>query len=686
MVPTRYARSLIPLSLLVLLKSVRADTISVAGNATHSTLTHCGSQCEVAYTIIAVSWDPTISTITAYGAPSDIAASITSYSEYWEEYAPQSVLGTVATDWRAPDFTATCCDDAYYIRSGVTAQYSTNAAAATGDPETCAPTVDVFTGRLVGTAQSSAPTTLPFLQNDCSVSTTIIKSILTQITVVAATPNPPTGTGHGQSTWWDDTDTITIQLPITPTPYFTISPCPFSSQISCEYSVGTMNLEWEQTTITISGNASQLASLEAQVSTSIESQYDWVNASSGWDNSFGATAPCCASSVALDDKVTIDYGGYCPTTILTGYTTILPEAIATFFVQGDLADCNINIGGGIASTKTAVYLEKVTDQEDSGPGRTTTTTSKPPATKESDTLPTSTTPPVITKGTDGTGAPPRTTPRTTTPRIPPPRTTPRQQTTPRLNPPPPVQSSQAQPPPNQSSNPGNVATPSSPNNGGVPIGNNNPQPGQSSVPSNGQATALPDNAGSSTQNGANPVVNPVIPPTLAPQPSLSIISSARPIEVTTTNSAGSQVVISSFTTESAGSAVNIITTDSEGNSFTTRVTFLNPNPTSGNAGITEPGSQSEIGGSAKTTVMTVTTRSGAGIITETLTSVISDGKTNAVGGTTTGGSEGPGPSKSEAAPGSTQSSTNSKAACHGSVSSFSLISVTVITAALLAIL
>ncbi|KAF3928831.1 hypothetical protein AA313_de0208261 [Arthrobotrys entomopaga] len=636
----------------------------------HSTLTHCGSQCEVAYTVIGVVWDPTISTITAYGGQSEADALSTSYSEYWEEYAPESVLGTIATDWRAPDFTATCCDDAWYIRSGVTAQYSINAATATGEPETCAPTQDIFTGRPVGTAQSSAPTTLPFLQNDCSVSTTVIKSVLTQITIVAAPPNPPTGTANGQSTWWDDTDTVTILLPVTPAP-FTISSCPFRSAISCYWSVGTMNLEWDQTTITISGNASQLASLEASVSASIASDFDSVNASSGWGSDIGATAPCCDLSIALDDTVLIDYGGYCPTTVLTGYSTILPSSIAQFFIQGDQADCNINYGGGIASTKTAVFLEKVTDQEDSGPGPTTTT-SKPPATKESDTLPTSTTPPVITKGTDGTGAPPRTTPRTI----------PQQPTISRVNPPPPVQSSQALPPPNQASNPGNVAGPSPSKNGGTPNGNNNPQPGQSSVPSNGQATALPDNASPTTQNGVNPIVNPMVSPTIAPEPSLSIVSTASPIEITTTNAAGSQVVISTFTSVSAGSAVNIITTDSEGNSVTTRVTFLNPTPTGGNPVITESGNQSEGSGSARTTVMTITTRQGAGLITETLTSVISEGKTNSVGegGTTTEASETPGPSGSEAAPGSPQASTTAlNSACHDFVSFFSLISIAILT-------
>ncbi|EPS41575.1 hypothetical protein H072_4527 [Dactylellina haptotyla CBS 200.50] len=565
------------LSLLDTFQPLLAETISVQPNATHSTLSHCGPDCAVAYTVVEVSWAPTVSTLTAYGGPSDVASSSYIYSQYWAQFSPELVLGSVATDWRTPYFTATCCDTAYYIASGVTAQFSTT----TGDPEICTPTEIVFTGQPVGTVQPSAPTSLAFLQHDCGVSTTVIKTVLTQVTISAATPNPPTGTADGQKTWWDDSDTITILVSPTPT-QFTISSCSVGG--NCQWSVGTMNLVWEATTITISGNASELASQEAELSTSVRDTEDWVDATSGWDGGLGATAPCCATSIYLDDDLIIDYDGYCPTTVLTGYNTVLPQDIAYSFIDGDLAHCNINIGGGIASTKTAVYVAKLTADVDGG-----TTTTTPPATKEPDTIPTSTTTSIISKDTEVIHS--TTTPRPTTTR---PRTTSRQQ----QQSPSSGQSSRPQPPispPNQSSNPNNPVNPPATNP------NNNPV-----------NTALPVNTPGDTQNGGAPGVstNLVIPGTLAPQPSLSTIFGTSPIEITTTDAAGSQTVISTFTTVPVGTAVNIITTDSEGNSITTRVTLTNP------AGSVE--------NSSRTTILTVTTRQGTGFTVETVTSIIAD--------------------------------------------------------------
>ncbi|KAF3929084.1 hypothetical protein ABW20_dc0106059 [Dactylellina cionopaga] len=654
-----------------LLRSTLAvTTITIQPNATRTTLSHCGATCTLDYTVVQVSWLPTVSTIFAYGGPSSLAKAISDYSQYWEQYAPQSVLGSVATNYAAPDFTATCCDDAWYISSGVKAHYDTNVATATADPETCAPTDAIFTGRPVGTVQSSAPTDLPFLQHDCSVSTTIIKSVLTQVTIVAATPNPPTGTANGQSTWWGDSDTITIQLPPIPTPYFTISPCPFSGRISCSYSVGTMNLVWEQTTITITGNATDLSSLEADLSTSIEDTGDWVNGSSGWDESLGATVPCCSESIYLDNDVIIDYDGYCPTTVLTGYNTILPQDIAWGFIVGEPANCNVNIGGGIASTKTAVFVAKVTADIDSG------TTTSPPATREPETVPPSTTRPtstIISKETEiieSSKTTPRTTPRTTgrtTPRTTtrrlPPTTTPRGQ----QNQPPPAQSSQSpNPPPNQPPNP----VGSSANNGGnTPPNTNvipNPNSGGTTAPNGGPVnTPVPDSSPintpvpdgttpSNTPNGPgnntpqnNPTPNniPINSQSLAPEPSLSTIFGTSAVAITTTDAAGSQTVISSLTTVPVATAVNVITTDSQGNSVTTRVTFSNPTATAGdsnsstNGPAVEPANVSASSHSSRTTVFTVTTRVGTGMTTETRTSIVVDGETTLGAGTTSAGDE-----------------------------------------------
>ncbi|KAK6354475.1 hypothetical protein TWF730_008875 [Orbilia blumenaviensis] len=652
-------RSLIPLlppSLLVVLElsaiAVATTTFTIQPNDTRSTISHCGPDCDVAYTVVSVTWEPTISTIPVLGNANSVAWSQSMYSEYYAQFSPQLVDGTVATDWRIPDFTATCCDDAWYINSGVTAQYETE----TG--ENCLPTDAVFTGIRVGALQHAVPTDLPFLQHDCEVSTTIVKTVFTRITIMAAPPNPPTATADGQSTWWEDgSNQITIQLPPTPTPFFTISKCEFFGASSCSWSLGTMNLRWEQSTITITGDASELSSLEYEIVTSIENREDWLNATAGWASVLGTSATCCSESVWLDNSVTINYGGWCPTTVLTGYNTILPLSIAWSFIDGDEADCRLNIGGGIASTKTAIYIEKVTADI-----RPPTTTSPPPATKEPDTVPTSTTSSVLTKETEVVDSSSRTTPRTT-PRTTG-RTTPRTTTTRRFTT---MSSRQAQPVQSSQSPSGPPVDPPSSSQGPVNPSDtqpNNPPNTQPNNPLNTQPNNLPNTQSNNPPNTDpnnppntnNPPSNPsqeptglnnlpqtssppnegpgtpVIPGTPAPEPSISTIFTSIPTIITTTNDLGVETTITTFTSTPISTALNVITTDDEGNTITTRITFSNPSitalPADGNNTTDEPVPESQDpvvpGVTSRTTILTLTSRIGSGITVETRTSIIAE--------------------------------------------------------------
>ncbi|KAK6497929.1 hypothetical protein TWF481_012323 [Arthrobotrys musiformis] len=635
---------LLPLALLALLESrmvLATTTITMQPNDTHPAfiLAHCDSDCDINYNVVEVSWESTVSTITAYGDANSVAWTKSMYSQYFAQFSPELVVETtVATDWRNEDFTATCCDDGWYIQSGVTAHYETETL------DECEPTEAVFTGRRVGTVRSAFPTDLPFLEHDCEVSTTVTKTILTQITFITAGANPPTGTADGQKTWWDEgSDEVTILLPPTPTPFFTISKCPFVGASSCSWSVGTMNLRWDQSTITITGDASELSSLESELATSIEGNLDWVNATAGWADNFAESATCCSESIWLDRIVTINYGGWCPTTVLTGYNTILPLSIAYRFVNGTEANCNINIGGGIASTKTAIYIEKVT--ADTGPGSTTT----PPATKEPDTVPTSTTSDV-TKETDVIDSTSQTTPTTTsrttltttsrtTPRTTPHTTAPQRSTT--------TSSRQAQlveSPQSQSSRP--AQSPNSP-----PVSSQGPRetttPNNQPVDSPTQAPNDPPNTQPNNQPSNpsqeppvpsnNPPPNespntPAFPGTPAPEPSISTIFTSIPVVITTTDGSGSQTIITTFTTTPISTAINVITTDDEGNTVTTRVTFSNPSSTevpddgSTTEGPPVPESRTPLspgsGVTSRTIILTLTSRVGSSIIVETKTSIV----------------------------------------------------------------
>ncbi|KAF3920694.1 hypothetical protein ABW21_db0209203 [Orbilia brochopaga] len=544
-------------------------TIDIPPNATQYTLSHCGPTCTVDYTVVELEWASTTTTFTAYGVESDLANTIDSYWQYFNYFAPQSVLGSVISGgYEVPEFTATCCDDAWYISSGVTAIFETNLASATTDASTCQETEALFTGSLVGTSQASPPTDVPFLQHDCGLSTTVTKTILTQVTVVAATPNPPTATGNGQSTWWEDgSDTVTIELDLIPST-FTISPCPFTATVSCSYELPTMDLVWEQTTITISANATDLPALELEIASSIATDGDWVNGTGGaWDPGF-VTETCCEPSVYVVDEATIDYEGWCPTTILTGYTTVLPQSIAYYFVDGDLADCNINVGGdanidhhaGPPNFKGKRFGQESDDQRQNddasyhpkGHHDTSKTAYQLSVTSE------------------------------------------------------PLADDAA-----ESATPGSGAT------SAVDLPVESPSPNSPEAP---QIAPIP----------------------LEPSP-FTILSSS-PILITTTDASGSPTVISTFTEVPIGTAVNVLTTDAEGNLETTRLTVANPSATGVGSNGEETNSQSdqsssEATESARTTIYTVTMRQGSGFVVETQTSTI-PGDLSSNGAETTSPAEG----------------------------------------------
>ncbi|KAF3931287.1 hypothetical protein ABW19_dt0207348 [Dactylella cylindrospora] len=305
-----------------------------------------------------------------------------------------------------------------------------------------------------------------------------------------------------------------------------------------------MDLRWEQTTITLSGNPSQLSSMEADISSSIDNIVDWVNATTGgWDSQNGATETCCGTSILLDDEVTIDYGGWCPTTVLTGYNTVLPQSIAWQFVNGSLADCGYNLGGGIPTTKTAVYVAKVT--EDTSSSQSTT-----PKTSPSSRMPTST--------------PPPNQPTTTS------RTTPRNQNPPATREP--QESPSPRPPTRNPQSPTTVPKDDSQGTSKAPAPIPQGTPASSDTPDAPEGTPVPD-----TIPGASAILRLIGPP--APEPSLSVIVTSLPIFITSTDAAGNPTVITSFTEIPIATAINILTSDSAGNVITTRETAFNPTAT-----------------------------------------------------------------------------------------------------------
>lgn len=190
------------------------------------TLSQCGDPtetCSIRYTVAQVGWAPEIRTTYVMGNAAQISASSSFISfEFMSQSTLNMVVGApyIRTDWRAPGFTATCCDDSYHIESGVTAHVKTallpqlNATASV-----CTESDVIFTGSAVGIAHATPITELPFLEHDCDVSTPVIqKAILTRVTIMQRPPNPPTNTNGGQSTWWEDgSNTVTIKLPVTPT-------------------------------------------------------------------------------------------------------------------------------------------------------------------------------------------------------------------------------------------------------------------------------------------------------------------------------------------------------------------------------------------------------------------------------------------------------------------------------------
>ncbi|EWC43728.1 hypothetical protein DRE_07388 [Drechslerella stenobrocha 248] len=629
--------------------------INVEANST-ITISHCGPSCDLQYTVKQVGWasDP-VATFTGYGDYDSFTDSSDALFRYLSRYEPETIIGSVLRDEWDVELTAPCCDQAWYITNGVTVNFPTE----TGEPSSCTEQdASVFRGDGVGTSQASLPTDLPFLQHNCSVSTTVVTNILTQIAFVHATPNPPTATDAGQSTWWDDdSGTVTIKLDLIPTTPFTISPCPFSSMDGCTRLFATVDAYWDQTTITISGNPSELASLEAEYSSSISQVYDWVNGTSGgWaDGTFPVTSTCCEPFVFVN-PVTIFYGGLCPTTYLTGFSSILPRSVAYTLLDGFEAKCNYDIGGGIASTKTAVFLAKVTADIDAGPhttpkavestkpetpttppqARPTTTpvrvTSTPRTTIRTTTWRTTTrttttkttTEETTTRGTTTRAAPD--TPReaiTTTARLPvipeggPPNAPPSQGPT--------RQSPSGVPGPGGPGGSSQAATnlpieSPSPADTIGPTGDGAP-PQASPTPNTSQSGAPPPTPDASQSGGfsqLSPVANqPEISSQttsaanqrggLAPEPSISSILSSSPILITTTDASGDQTVISTFTVATINTPQDVITTDDQGNIMTTRTT---------------PADSIGPAQSSRTTAYTVTTRRGSGFAIETLTSTI----------------------------------------------------------------